>query len=67
MSYKPDGQVKYIVIHYSATAVEDDVSADDIDRMHKRLKDGGMQSGEARQKAIDAAKRIDRGQRRQKQ
>ncbi|MFV1644949.1 N-acetylmuramoyl-L-alanine amidase [Phaeobacter sp. JH20_41] len=36
MSYKPDGQVKYIVIHYSATAVEDDVSADDIDRMHKR-------------------------------
>ncbi|AUR03205.1 Negative regulator of beta-lactamase expression [Phaeobacter inhibens] len=36
MSYKPDGQVKYIVIHYSATAIEDDVSAEDIDRMHKR-------------------------------
>lgn len=36
MSYLPDGRVTYIVIHYSATAIEDDVSAADIDTMHKR-------------------------------
>ena len=36
MSYAPDKAVKYIVIHYSATAIEDDVSASDIDTMHKR-------------------------------
>lgn len=36
MSYAPDESVKYIVIHYSATAIEDDVSAADIDTMHKR-------------------------------
>lgn len=35
MSYAPDGDVKYIVIHYSATPIERDVSAVDIDRMHK--------------------------------
>lgn len=35
MSYQPDNRVKYIVIHYSATAIEDDVSAADIDRMHR--------------------------------
>lgn len=35
MSYLPDSEVTYIVIHYSATPVEEDYSAADIDRMHK--------------------------------
>jgi len=35
MSYKPDGAVTYIVIHYSATPVERDVSSKDIDAMHR--------------------------------
>jgi len=36
MSYKPDSAVAYIVIHYSATPVEMDVTVDDIDTMHRR-------------------------------
>jgi len=36
MTYKPDENVSYIVIHYSATPVEMDVTSDDIDTMHKR-------------------------------
>lgn len=36
MTYLPDHKVTHIVIHYSATAVERDYSAADIDRMHKR-------------------------------
>ena len=35
MSYKPDSAVAYIVIHYSATAIEDDVTVEDIDAMHR--------------------------------
>ena len=35
MSYKPDSAVTYIVIHYSATPVEKDYTAADIDRMHR--------------------------------
>jgi len=35
MSYKPDSNVAYIVIHYSATAIEDDVTVEDIDAMHR--------------------------------
>lgn len=35
MSYAPDSAVAHIVQHYSATAIEDDVSVADIDRMHK--------------------------------
>lgn len=36
MTYIPDGNVKWIVIHYSATPVESDFSAADIDAMHIR-------------------------------
>lgn len=36
MSYAADDKVKYIVIHYSATPVEMDVTAEDIDTIHKR-------------------------------
>lgn len=36
MTYLPDENVKWIVIHYSATPVELDFSASDIDAMHKR-------------------------------
>ena len=36
MTYRPDENVKWIVIHYSATPVERDVSAADIDAMHKK-------------------------------
>ena len=36
MSYAPDSKGTYIVIHYSATAIEDDVTAADIDTMHRR-------------------------------
>ena len=35
MTYRPDSQVKWIVIHYSATPVESDFSAADIDKMHR--------------------------------
>ena len=35
MTYASDSQVTYLVIHYSATPVERDVSAADIDRMHR--------------------------------
>lgn len=35
MTYLRDHLVKYIVVHYSATAIEADVSIDDIDKMHK--------------------------------
>lgn len=36
MSYAPDSQVTYIVIHYSATPVERDFTIADIDRMHRK-------------------------------
>ncbi|MGB1214776.1 MAG: N-acetylmuramoyl-L-alanine amidase [Pikeienuella sp.] len=36
MSYQPDERVAFIVIHYSATPVEMDVTAADIDKMHRR-------------------------------
>lgn len=36
MSYAPDSRVTHIVIHYSATPIEYDVSVQDIDRMHKK-------------------------------
>jgi len=36
MTYLRDDDVKYIVVHYSATNVEQDFSAADIDAMHKR-------------------------------
>jgi len=35
MSYKPDSAVTYIVIHYSATPIERNFTAADIDRMHR--------------------------------
>lgn len=35
MSYLPDGRVTHIVIHYSATPIERDFTAADIDRMHR--------------------------------
>lgn len=35
MSYAPDSQVGYIVIHYSATPIERDFTAHDIDQMHR--------------------------------
>lgn len=36
MTYRPDENVKWIVVHYSATPVESDFSSADIDEMHKR-------------------------------
>lgn len=36
MTYLPDDRVVWIVVHYSATAVEEDVSAADIDSMHRK-------------------------------
>lgn len=36
MTYRPDENVKWIAIHYSATPVESDFSAADIDAMHKK-------------------------------
>lgn len=36
MTYKPDSAVTYIVIHYSATAIERDYTAADIDDMHRK-------------------------------
>jgi N-acetylmuramoyl-L-alanine amidase len=36
MTYAPDSAVTAIVIHYSATPVEMDVTAEDIDTMHRR-------------------------------
>ena len=43
MTYIPDHKVRYIVIHYSATAIERDYTAADIDDMHRRrgFKEGG--------------------------
>lgn len=35
MSYAPDSAVTTIVVHYSATPVERDYTAEDIDRMHR--------------------------------
>lgn len=35
MSYLPDSRVTRIVIHYSATSIENDYTAADIDKMHK--------------------------------
>ena len=35
MTYLPDGRVTHIVIHYSATPIEKDFSAAEIDRMHR--------------------------------
>ncbi len=35
MAYLSDSRVKWLVIHYSATAIEVDVSVEDIDRMHR--------------------------------
>ena len=57
MSYLPDGRVTHIVIHYSATPIERDFTAADIDRMHRARgfneigyhyfirKDGTVQTG----------------------
>jgi N-acetylmuramoyl-L-alanine amidase len=36
MTYLPDNNVKWIVIHYSATPIEQNYSAADIDAMHKK-------------------------------
>jgi len=36
MTYRSDDNVKWIVIHYSATPVESDFSIADIDAMHRR-------------------------------
>ncbi len=36
MTYAPDSVVTHIVIHYSATPVEMDVTSADIDTMHRR-------------------------------
>ena len=36
MSYAPDQAVTYIVIHYTATPVEDDCSMADVRAMHRR-------------------------------
>jgi len=36
MSYQPDSRVRYIVQHYSATPIESDFTAADIDRMHRK-------------------------------
>lgn len=36
MTYLPDSNVKWIVIHYSATPIEQDYTAADIDAMHRR-------------------------------
>ena len=36
MAYLPDNRVAYLVQHYSATPVEKDFTAADIDAMHKR-------------------------------
>jgi N-acetylmuramoyl-L-alanine amidase len=35
MSYLPDSKITVIVIHYSATPIENDNSSTDIDRMHR--------------------------------
>jgi len=35
MSYQPDSRVRYIVQHYSATPIESDFTAADIDLMHR--------------------------------
>jgi N-acetylmuramoyl-L-alanine amidase len=35
MSYKPDSNVTVIVIHYSATAIESDITIEAIDGMHR--------------------------------
>lgn len=36
MSYAPDEKVTHLVIHYSATPIENNFTAADIDAMHKR-------------------------------
>jgi len=36
MTYRPDENVKWIVIHYSATPIESDFSSADIDEIHRR-------------------------------
>lgn len=36
MTYLPDSRVVDIVIHYSATAIENDTTIQDIDRMHRK-------------------------------
>lgn len=36
MSYAPDGNVTWIVIHYSATPIERSYTVDDIDAMHRK-------------------------------
>lgn len=36
MSYVSDSRVKWIVVHYSATPIERDFSAADIDEMHRK-------------------------------
>ncbi len=35
MSYLPDSQVAYLVIHYSATPIEKDYPIESIDKMHR--------------------------------
>jgi N-acetylmuramoyl-L-alanine amidase len=35
MSYQPDSRVRWIVVHYSASAIESDLTLADIDRMHR--------------------------------
>jgi len=36
MTYQPDSRVRWIVQHYSATPIEIDLTADDIDEMHRK-------------------------------
>src|SRR6056297_2301821 len=42
MGYAPDSAVTWIVIHYSATPIERDVSGADIDRTHRERGWRGM-------------------------
>ena len=35
MSYKPDSAVRWIVLHYSATYIENDTTIEHIDEMHR--------------------------------
>jgi len=63
MTYKPDSAVRAIVQHYSATPIESDFTAADIDRMHRKRgfkgigyhyfirKDGTIETGRDMSKA----------------
>lgn len=35
MTYKPDSDVAFLVVHYSATPIERDYTSEDIDQMHR--------------------------------